>query len=115
MARTEPLLTESHRLPNGVVVRVHGEIDYNRSPDLRVALMGVLQANPGKVVIDLSAVPYMDSSGVATLIEALQVQRRNNQKLVLCCMQPKVRGIFEIARLHTVFTVAPDTKAAEEL
>jgi len=50
-------------------------------------------------------VPYMDSSGVATLVEAMQTARRTGGRLILCSMQAKVRSIFEIARLDTVFTI----------
>ena len=63
------------------------------------------KVNPGRLVIDLSEVPYMDSSGVATLVEAMQVARRRNQKLILCSPQEKVKAIFEIARLDMVFKI----------
>ena len=54
----------------------------------------------------------MDSSGVATLVEAMQKAMRSQTKLVLCGMEEKVRSIFEIARLDAVFTIVDDTKAA---
>jgi anti-sigma B factor antagonist len=47
----------------------------------------------------------MDSSGVATLVEAMQVARKQGGRLVLCGLQEKVRSIFEIARLDMVFTI----------
>ena len=53
-----------------------------------------------------------DSSGVATLVEAMQQTRRRGVKLVLCNMQEKVRSIFEIARLDTVFTIVDNTDQA---
>ena len=49
----------------------------------------------------------MDSSGVATLVEAMQLSRKQNASLVLFSMQDKVRSIFEIARLDRVFTIVP--------
>ena len=54
----------------------------------------------------------MDSSGVATFIEAMQVARKHQTSLVLCNLQDRVRSIFEIARLEMVFTIASDTEAA---
>jgi anti-sigma B factor antagonist len=92
-------------LADGHLVSLKGDIDYSRSSELRVELMGLLRTPVARLVIDLAGVGYMDSSGVAVLVEALQVQRKRNQKLVLCNLQPKVKGIFEIARLHTVFTI----------
>ncbi len=90
---------------DGFLVQVQGEIDYSRSSELRVHLLGLLKNPVERLVIDLAGVKYMDSSGVAVLVEALQMQRKRNQKIILCALEPKVKGIFEIARLHTVFTI----------
>ncbi len=97
---------------SAVVVLPSGEIDLNASPVLRQELKRVQTARPERLIVDLSGVPYMDSSGVATLVEAMQIARKNSTRLVLCGMQDKVRSIFEIARLDTVFTIAPDSQAA---
>ena len=58
-----------------------------------------------EVVVDLGEVPYMDSSGLATLVEAMQIARKNQGKLIICALQQKVRSIFEIARLDMVFKI----------
>ncbi len=115
MAKAEILVSETQDLPDGVVAGLYGEIDFGRSPALRQQLMAVLQQKkPARLVLDLTAVPYMDSSGVATLIEILQAQRRLGARLVLFGLQPKVRGIFEIARLNSVFTIAGDVESAKK-
>lgn len=97
-----------------VIVRPSGDIDLTASPSLRQALKRVQSAKPRKLVVDLSHVPYMDSSGVATLVEAMQIARRNQTQMILCSLQDKVRSIFEIARLDTVFKIAPTTESAFE-
>jgi anti-sigma B factor antagonist len=89
-----------------------GDIDLSGSPILRMELRRVQESKPMRLIIDLAGVPYMDSSGVATLVEAMQMARRNNTKLVLCGLRDKVRSIFEIARLDTVFAIVPDAQAA---
>lgn len=89
-----------------------GDIDLNVSPTLREELRKAQAAKPKKLVIDLSGVPYMDSSGVATLVEAMQIARRGNIRLVLCGLTDRVRSIIEITRLDTVFTIVPDATAA---
>ena len=115
MAKIEPLVTSTKDLTDGMVALLSGEIDYSRAPDLRRQLMAIVaQKKPVRLVLDLSAVPYMDSSGVATLIELLQAQRRAKGRLILCNLQPKVRGIFEIARLTTVFEIAASAANAEK-
>ena len=95
-----------------VVASPVGEIDLARSPSLRSRLGELLGEKPARLIIDLSKVPYMDSSGVATLVEALQVSRSKNSTLVLAGMQDRVRSVFEIARLDTVFTIVADTATA---
>lgn len=96
----------------GTLVRPHGFIDLSRSPSLRTALAEVNRARPRRLVVDLSQVDYMDSSGVATFVEALQLARASGAKLVFCSMQDRVRSIFEIARLDMVFTICDDLPAA---
>ncbi len=105
-----PIATES--IDDGVRVKLHGEIDLSVSPQIRQQLLALLKDKPGRLVVDLSDVQYMDSSGVATLVEALQKQRRNKGKMVLYGLQPKVRGIFEVSRLDMVFEIVDDLDEA---
>jgi anti-sigma B factor antagonist len=113
MAKNEMLISNTQPLGDGVMASLHGEIDFSRSPELRTELLTLLNSKPRKLVLDLAGVPYMDSSGVATLVEALTVQRKAGNKLVLCNLQPKVRGIFEIARLNMVFQIVDNLEAAK--
>lgn len=115
MANTNPVISDRQKTDNGLVVKAKGEIDLIRSPRLRTELMQVLEKGVPVLVLDLSDVPFMDSSGVATLVEALQVQRKKGNKLVLCGLQQKVRSIFEIARLDMVFTITEDVQKAGQV
>ncbi len=89
-----------------------GDIDLSRSPVLRASMKDALEAKPRRLVIELSGVSYMDSSGVATLVEAMQLSRKAGVGLVLCCLTERVRSIFEIARLEQVFTITDDLDGA---
>ena len=100
------------KLADAVVVRPCGDIDLSRSPTLRRHLAQVQSEKPSRVIVDLVDVPYMDSSGVATLVEAMQIARRTSSRLVLCGMQQRVRSIFEIARLDMVFKIVPNVDDA---
>lgn len=94
--------------PDAIVVSPAGEVDLSRSPALQSTIkdaIGRLRER-GSLVVDLSKVTYMDSSGVATLVQGLQLSRKRGVALVLCALQDRVRSIFEIARLDTVFTMA---------
>jgi anti-sigma B factor antagonist len=110
---TEQVVSSTRELSDGLLVAVAGDINYARAPQLRAQLMQLLATPRPRLVVDLAAVDYMDSSGVATLVEAMQVQRKAGHKMVLCRLSAKVRGIFEIARLDTVFTLVDDVAAAE--
>ena len=95
-----------------VVVSPVGEVDLASSPALRTRLIEIISETPKKLVLDLSRVPYMDSSGVATLVEALQQSRRQSTVLLLASLQDRVKSVFEIARLDTVFDIRVDVASA---
>ena len=84
MSAEGPLVIDIEPCDCGIIVRPHGDVDLSTSPDLRAALQEAFTRKPAKVVVDLSGVAYMDSSGVATLVEALQNARRSGSRLVLC-------------------------------
>jgi anti-sigma B factor antagonist len=106
------LQTSSQSFEGGQLSKVAGEVNFNNSSKLRKHLLDLLANKPAKLVIDLQGVSYMDSSGVATLVEALQAQRQRQAALVLCGLQPRVKGIFEIARLNAVFKIVDTVDAA---
>jgi len=87
------------------VLEVRGEVDMHTSPRVREAQIRLLQQGARRVVIDLTGVPYMDSSGIATLIEGLQWARREGREFRLVGLTPTVRDVFELARLADVFEI----------
>ena len=96
-----------------VFATVTGEVDLHNSPDLREALLGILsQAQPKKLVLNLNAVPYMDSSAIAVFVESLQKLKKAGGKLYLTNLQPRVKGLLEIARLNTIFIICADEAEA---
>jgi anti-sigma B factor antagonist len=105
MPDTGDLEISIDKVDNATVMRPIGDIDLARSPSLRRHLAVVLAQRPQRLVVDLSAVPYMDSSGVATLVEAMRLARDHRATLVLAALQSRVRSIFEIARLDMVFRI----------
>ncbi len=112
MNKAGTVTIKSEELPDGVLLAPSGEIDLARSPSMRAQVAEAMKRSPKRLVIDLSGVPYMDSSGVATLVEALQSTRKAGAKLLLCALTPRVRSILEISRLDTVFTIVQDRAAA---
>lgn len=98
-----------------VIVAPLGDVDLSVARELQTQLKRVIDSKPPRLIVNLGGVPYMDSSGVATLVEAMQITRKSGTKLVLCELQDKVRSIFEIARLDRVFTIVDNQKSAEAI
>lgn len=115
MSKAEELQIQTETIDDGMILRPVGEIDLSCASMLRQRLGKIQDDQPSRLIIDLSRVPYMDSSGVATLVEAMQVARRGGTKLVLCGLQDKVRSIFEIARLDMVFAIVDSAEEASSL
>ena len=113
MAANQDLPIHIDSINDGVVIRPSGDIDLSRAPSLRTQIAEVFKNEPHRVIVDLTEVPYMDSSGVATLVEGMQIASRGGAKFILLGLQERVRSIFEIARLDTVFTITVDMEAAE--
>lgn len=95
------------------VIRVSGDVDMVSSPALLKAAVGLLR-DPGTVslVINLSGVHFIDSAGVASLIEVLQVSRRRRAKLRLACLNDGPRDVLHLTRLLDVFEVHSTERSA---
>jgi anti-sigma B factor antagonist len=94
------------------VLPLEGEIDLHVSPQIGTQLAAIIRNKPSTVVVDLSKVTYIDSSGLAVLIEAMQNVVAYGGKFALSGLQDGVRPIFEIARLDQVFRIFATTAAA---
>ncbi|MBV8781104.1 MAG: STAS domain-containing protein [Phycisphaerae bacterium] len=98
---------------SAVIAEIRGDIDLHNSPDLRSAILQMLQqAKPTKLILNVTQVPYMDSSAIAVLVESLRKMRACGGKLFLIGPQPRVKSVLEIARLDTLFFVVNDEAAA---
>ena len=94
------------------VLPLKGEIDLHVSPVVTASLNAMIEKKPKHLVVDLSAVSYIDSAGLAALIEAMQKVEGYGGNFTLVGLQETVRSIFEISRLDQVFQIFPDADAA---
>lgn len=106
------LEVKSERRGDVVVVAPQGEIAYTEATVFRNAIKKAGDEKPAGIVVDLSKVEYMNTPGVAVLVEALQASRKNKNRLVLCGINQRVLAIFQIARLHTVFEIVDSVEKA---
>jgi anti-sigma B factor antagonist len=87
------------------VVDMQGDVDLSRSSEFQQSLLGVMDQRPERIVVNLAEVPYMDSSGVASLVKLLSRARRQQVGLRLAGLTDRVRSIFEITRLDGIFDI----------
>src|SRR4051794_24425789 len=107
---TDSNMTAASNQPH--VLPLEGEIDLHISPRVSLSLDQMVQKKPSKLVVDLSKVSYIDSSGLAVLIEGMQGVEEYGGTFAIAGMQETVRSIFEIARLDQVFRIFPDLDSA---
>lgn len=93
-----------------VVVVVEGDLDASSAPDLRAKFEELIGQEENQYVIDLAGVPFMDSSGIAALVNLFKRVRIGAGDVKLCGFQEQVRKIFELTRLNRVFDIF-DTRA----
>jgi anti-sigma B factor antagonist len=105
-------LSVDHTDSGVVIIAVSGEIDWNNSHIVRSAINPIFRKNPSALVIDLSDVNFIDSSGIATLIEGLQRSLQTKVPFRLSGMAPAVRDIFKMAGLEALFRIFDNREAA---
>jgi anti-anti-sigma factor len=87
-------------------VAVQGRITVSNSAEMRTTLANALGTKPATVSLDLSGVSYLDTSGLATLIEAGGIARNQGTRLILSGMHDQPRYFFEITHLDRLFEIA---------
>lgn len=98
-----------------LVVDVDGDVDMASSPRLRDAVLELVgERTETKIVLNLERVDYIDSSGIASLVEALQQARKRKMRLILAGLQEGPRHVLQLTRLLDVFEVhASEAEALE--
>ena len=89
-----------------------GEININNSPELRQYFDDIIKRNEKKVIIDFSLLSYIDSSGLATLIEMFQRLKKIGGHMRLSTLNEKVKNVFEITKMNKIFEIFKSREAA---
>jgi anti-anti-sigma factor len=96
------------------VVDLEGEVDLGTSPHLRRTLFDVL-AKTSKLAINLQSLRYIDSSGIATLIEVFRDAQRLGKEFVLFGLSPAVQDVFRLTHVNRVFHIVDTQEQAVAL
>ncbi len=92
---------------------VSGDIDLATSPELRKALLRELrEARAPRVVLNLKQVRYIDSSGVASLVEGLKASRDVGSRFVLFGLNKTIREVLQLSKLLRIFEIYDDEQQA---
>ncbi len=90
------------------LIAVRGEVHVSTAPEFSDRLNDAIATGKTGVVIDMTGVDFIDSTGLSVLLNALRRVTRNQGALALAVSNPTVLRLFEITRLDTTFDIAPD-------
>jgi anti-sigma B factor antagonist len=89
-----------------VILDVSGDIDLANSPAMRKVLLGeIKEKRIPKVFLNLKGVRYIDSSGIASLVEGLKASRDIGSRMILYGLNTTVREVMELSRLQRIFEI----------
>jgi anti-sigma B factor antagonist len=96
-----------------VIFDIAGDIDLAHSPAMRKVLLGAIkEKRTPKVYLNLKSVRYIDSSGIASLVEGLKASRDSGSRMILYGLSPSVREVMELSRLQKIFEIYDNEEQA---
>ena len=96
------------REPSLVIVDLAGEIDVSSVPRIRDSLRDLTRTVSPQILVNLSRVTYIDSSGLGILMAARKDTLQGGGRFVLCGMSTDVRTVFDLTRLDKFFEIYDD-------
>src|SRR5688572_13454530 len=97
-----------------LTIKLSGEIDLQHSPKLRQLLQSKVSLKAPVILLDFTDVKYIDSSGLATLVEYYKNSRSFSGRLAVAGLSNRVRSIFDLVRLGEVFGIFATVSEAKE-
>ena len=103
----------ARRQDNVTIFDVAGDIDFANSPEVRQSVLReIRESRASRVVVNLSQVRYIDSSGVASLVEGLKASRELGSRFILFGLSPSAREVLQLSRLIKVFEIYDNEEQA---
>jgi anti-sigma B factor antagonist len=103
----------ARRIGKTTVFDLSGDIDFANSPKVRDSILHeIRESRTPRVVVNLSQVRYMDSSGVASLVEGLKASRDLGSRFILVGLSTSTRDVLQLSRLIKVFEVYDNEEPA---
>lgn len=96
-----------------VLIEIKEErLDAHNSGELKAEMLKLFDEGKNNIVINLAEVRFVDSSGLGSLVSGFKNASARNGNLKLCGLQPQVKSMFELTRLHRVFEIFPGVDEA---
>ena len=108
------LILNERTVDSHEVVEVRGEVDVHSAPQLRDRLIEVIDAGHSRVVVDLSWLQFIDSTGLGALVAGLNHATAAGTTFRLVCKVDRLLKVFRITGLHEVFDIRPTVEQALE-
>jgi anti-sigma B factor antagonist len=103
----------TEEINNTTVIHMSEErLDAHNSVELKVEIQRLFEAGTRNLLIDLKSVRFIDSSGLGALVSGFKNATSNQGTLKLSSLQPQVKSMFELTRLHRVFEIFPTASDA---
>jgi len=96
------------------LVNLSGRLDATTSPGVRAALQNLIKDDHLKVIVDLQKVPFIDSSGLASLVSGLRAAREKGGNIALTGVQAQAQAIFRLTMLDRIFQIYPTSDDARQ-
>ncbi|HZT68004.1 MAG TPA: STAS domain-containing protein [Acidimicrobiales bacterium] len=94
------------------IAELGGDMDVFNAPRAREALIDMIQNRSSNVIVDLSEVDFLDSTGLGVLVGALKRAQQHGGTMRLVVTRPQVRKLFSVTGLDQVFGLYDDVEAA---
>ena len=103
----------ARRVDTATILDVSGNIDMSNSPEVRKALLReIREKGVTRVVLNLTGVGYIDSSGVASLVEGLKASRDVGSRFILFGLNTTVREVLQLSKLVRIFEICESEEQA---
>ena len=109
---TDLILSEQPVNESGMVLVVVGRLDAVSAGALKERLKKLIHEGYPRLIVDMQAVPFIDSSGLAALVSGLKAAREKSSTLVLANVGEQARTVFKVTLLDRVFAFYEDTASA---
>jgi anti-sigma B factor antagonist len=104
-----------HEKLNGVdLLKLVGRLDAATSKEFKKTMTSLTEEKRSQILLDLSELDFIDSSGLGSLVGALRSVNNQGGDIRIAAIKPQVRAIFELTRLHRVFSIFNDRATAEK-